>query len=446
MLGASALLILLLGGLAFGLFDSGDDGGAEDSASPRGGTDGDDTVSGTVGNDLILLGAGDDTSSLTFNEGSYAGNDTIRGAAGADFIVDIAGANELYGDTGNDTIVAIDTGAGGADSVVGGFGADMLIGDDGDTLDGGPGFDQYGVVVGDPNAAPVVLTEPVNQISLLVQEDLFTDTSYTFNADTGLTEVLLGDQVVALIPGLQPGTIDFDDFEIDVTLTEEGQTVQEAFIGPVTGTADDDLISAPLLGGQVNALDGSDRVLGSAGNDNINLGNGADFYEEFEEGFGGDDRVSGGLGFDTIRDSLGSDTLLGGFGNDEIYAAGGLRLDEGALNTDRDPDVVDGGAGDDTITIDFGDTATGGDGADAFTVRVENPFQVQPVTITDFVSGEDTLEIKTVEDIDAASFLRTEVVDGDTVVLLENADYEPNLIVAVLSGVTSPVSATLSRI
>jgi Ca2+-binding RTX toxin-like protein len=89
-------------------------------------------------------------------------------------------------------------------------------------------------------------------------------------------------------------------------------------------------------------------IVGTAGNDTINAGNGGALVL----GLGGDDRITGGNGKDCLaggdgNDVLaggnGTDVLLGGEGNDNLYGGG-------------DADVLEGGNGKDLLS--------GGDGVD----------------------------------------------------------------------------------
>ncbi len=130
---------------------------------------GDDTVTGGQGNDRIFLGDGDDISSTGANEvRATAGDDFIRGGAGNDLIIDALGSNTVFGDLGDDSISVVDglsaTGVlvagsdfGTPDIASGGFGNDALIGDDGDTLTGGQGNDEFGILA-DLNRAQANVT------------------------------------------------------------------------------------------------------------------------------------------------------------------------------------------------------------------------------------------------------------------------------------------------
>ncbi|MGD9917685.1 MAG: calcium-binding protein [Paenirhodobacter sp.] len=131
----------------------------------------------------------------------------------------------------------------------------------------------------------------------------------------------------------------------------------------LTGTAGDD----SLTGG-----DGADWILGDGGNDTLNGGKGSDLLE-------------GGAGDDKLYGVRGDDTLDGGDGND--------LLDAGRGNA-----VLDGGAGDDLLIANLfsgaSQTLSGGSGADTFQIT-QAVTGTGHVTITDFETGLDTLDLGT---------------------------------------------------
>ena len=102
----------------------------------------------------------------------------------------------------------------------------------------------------------------------------------------------------------------------------------------------------------------------------------------------GDDTILGGSEEDLIIDVSGANSISGGAGNDYIFSI------ESHAARFEGPDMVNGGDGDDLLFLDDGDTATGGDGRDAF-VTDANPYDpnYEPVQITDFDRNDDTIEI-----------------------------------------------------
>ncbi|MEM9580499.1 MAG: Hint domain-containing protein [Pseudomonadota bacterium] len=150
---------------------------------------------------------------------------------------------------------------------------------------------------------------------------------------------------------------------------------------------------------------GSDTIFGEAGDDTIAGGGGADSIDggignDTIDGGNGDDTILGGDGDDVITDSGGSgsqDSIDGGAGNDTI--SGGLASDTITGGTGADvidgqagADSVDGGAGNDTISVSQGDTVTGGEGEDYFTLQ--DTGDTGTITIDGGTTGEpggDTL-------------------------------------------------------
>jgi len=200
--------------------------------------------------------------------------------------------------------------------------------------------------------------------------------------------------------------------------------------GEMSGPEADDILQTAFLDGPFNVVtgDGDDSVLGSAGDDRIDagadadvvhgglgddvvqLGDGTDTYgvddragrfpddvrpfplsNEFgiDEAVleGGDDFVRGGAGDDDIADGYGSNTLLGNEGQDLLIA-----IDQDGLS----PDSVSGGYGQDSIFVDQGDRVTTGAGDDRVSVDIVSGVTdgYQAVTITDFVLGQDRVELE----------------------------------------------------
>ena len=128
-------------------------------------------------------------------------------------------------------------------------------------------------------------------------------------------------------------------------------------------------------------LEGSGDIdgVGGTGNDTIS-GNGG---QNLLKGNGGDDRLSGNGGEDRLYGSAGADFIEGGDGED-------------VLNGSSGNDRLEGGAGEDIL---FGsgnqDSLTGGAGADTFVFTSVSHSRVGAAdVITDFVSGEDRLDLQ----------------------------------------------------
>ncbi len=124
---------------------------------------------------------------------------------------------------------------------------------------------------------------------------------------------------------------------------------------------------------------GAGRLTGGDGNDQLTGGAEADTLH----GDAGDDTLEGGGGSDLLVGGAGRDLLMGGAGDDTLI---GLDGDEAAA------DFLNGGDGDDLLVLGAGDRASGGAGADSFTVSDWIDAD-QPGQIGDFESGIDHLVI-----------------------------------------------------
>lgn len=181
----------------------------------------------------------------------------------------------------------------------------------------------------------------------------------------------------------------------DLDNTLSGGAGDDVLVG--NGGADDlngDAGADTVFGGS-----GNDTATGGAGDDEVFLGAGADEYtpgETAAEGNdAGNDTVNGGVGSDVIVDLQGSNTLTGSGGNDILSAIDGLR-DDGTFGPDEElgtTDILRGGDDDDALIGDDGDEMTGGSGADAFYVAIDETRVQQSVVITDFNVSEDSLAV-----------------------------------------------------
>ncbi|WP_434618200.1 calcium-binding protein [Azospirillum sp. B2RO_4] len=294
---------------------------------------GNDTLIGGGGFDTLVGGDGDD---LFYIDDT---TETIEGGAGVDTAIvrydfgvqlDLAasGIEQVYGGSGNDTLVGtgstvglvIDGGAGN-DSLIGGDGDDVFYIDAGDRVEGGAGFDTVHVTGG---------------------QDLTFDFGYTgierFYSGGGNDNLIAHDAAV----------------EVD-------------------GGAGDDMLSGSDLNDTFRGGEGNDRLFSRGGNDILIGGD-------------GDDTLFGGEGDDILIGGSGIDVLFGEDGNDHIYvdAPTVAFLDGGAgddtveagygggvtLNISSSIEHFIGGAGDDTVTATdsyYGVTMTGEDGNDRLT-------------------------------------------------------------------------------
>ena len=136
------------------------------------------------------------------------------------------------------------------------------------------------------------------------------------------------------------------------------------------------------------AAGGNDRLFGEAGDDSLN-------------GAYGNDSLFGGDGSDTLVGGYGDDSLSGGDGNDSLvgdytysYSSGGADTLDGGAGNDTlfggyGNDILNGGADNDTLTGGAGnDSLTGGTGADAFVIDAGTPYSAQSDTIADFTPAD----------------------------------------------------------
>ncbi|MBD2254079.1 calcium-binding protein [Nostoc parmelioides] len=368
-----------------------------------------DVLQGGVGNDVLRGGAGNDELSGGAGNDTLDGGtgyDTLNGGDGDDILIDTEG--NINGGAGTDTLRAdyskYDNGAGihvspfgvnqifsrltgtgilnytniekfeitgtnyadilqgvtGNDILKGGGGNDGFYGGAGnDTLDGGLGYDN---VVYNGNYADY-------GISFLSNGDLQVIDNNLTNGNEG-TDILRG---VEVIDFLQNGTS----------------------VAVVTGTAGNDVLTAP---------NNSSFIFGGGGNDTINGATGNDTLD----GSTGDDRLIGGAGNDTLIGGAGVDTAIYGgnyadygisflsngdlqiidknftngndgtdilrgvevinFAQGETYAVVTGTTANNVLTASSNSSFIFGGGGNDTITGGAGnDTLVGGLGADTLT-------------------------------------------------------------------------------
>lgn len=352
---------------------------ASDVGNQLDGGAGNDTLTGGKGIDELLGGAGNDrldggagfdcvnyetsTSSITANlktgiaSGTDIGSDTLKNI------------EEICAGSGNDTLIAADTGSqleGGAgnDQLNGGLKTDTLYGGDGnDIIDAGAGDD---LIIGGDGAGDDIYkggagTDTVKYISALsgIRVDLSTTVGTATSIESNDASHIGSDQL----------------FDIE---------------NIIAGNYADTLIgssSANNLSGE----DGNDEIVGNAGNDTLTGGNGSD---TLNGGFG-NDSMTGGLGDDTymvdsasdkvienanqgndtIQTTLSSYTLSANFEN--LFFIGSAAF-KGTGNTAAN--VISGGSGNDTLM--------GGTGIDTFNITAGTD------SITDFgVGGAEILTV-----------------------------------------------------
>jgi len=338
------------------------------------GAGGNDTLNGGAGNDSLIGGAGNDSML------GGAGNDIYVVADAGDVIVEAATANEIdtvqtlltsysianianlenlsytgasnFTGTGNASNNTITSGA-GDDSINGGAGADAM--------NGGAGNDIYVV----DNAG-----------------DTIVDASGTDTVQTSLATYSIA---------------------ANASIENLSYTGTAAFTG--TGNAGNNTIIGST---------GADAIDGGAGNDTMNGGAGNDTYTVDAAG----DLIIDSAGTDTVRTALTGYSLAAGIENLTIIAAAGISVTGNDLaNTVTGAagnDTIDGGVGNDSLVGAAGndslvggagnDSITGGSGADTLTGGAGNDVFIYTATvgesltatrdvITDFVKGQDTINL-----------------------------------------------------
>ena len=283
---------------------------------------GDDSIDAGKGDDTIYAGAGDDTLDGAKNDDVLYGgdgtdtlyggnnNDVLYGGTGADKLVGGKGADTLFGGADDDELA----GGTGDDTLYGGTGDDTLDGGTGrDTLVGGAGSD---TLYGGDNRDTFVLEDGFeNDLIFGGEGGADTDTIDASALTSGVSVTLTGDEAGTMSDGTDTAT--FSEIET-FDLTDQADT----FDGSASGSS----VS-------VSAGGGADSITGGSG----------------------DDQLAGDAGGDTLFGGAGADTLYGGSGDDVI--TGG-----------DDTDSLFGDAGDDSFLIGTGDSASGGDGDDTFTI------------------------------------------------------------------------------
>ncbi len=297
----------------------------------------------------------------------FNSNDLFPGTDDDDVFDGLGGEDTIFGGSGNDTLI----GGPGDDTIFGGLDNDVLNGEEGnDTLDGSFGNDTLDG--GSGNDFFVYTQAPGNDrlIDFTQGEDQIDLTNLFFSSfETLLLLLENNDNNNATITTQLGGQVS--------TLEIEGFTVSDL-------NESDFLFETSTIGQTIEGTIAIDDLFGGNGNDEI-------------QGLGGNDRLLGGDG---------SDTLFGGVGND----------------------LLEGENGDDTLTGGGGnDTLTGGTGVDSFVY--EQTLISSNVTITDFIQGEDSINLESIK-----------LPDFQTLSLFLEDNSDNN---AIISTMTNGVISTL---
>jgi serralysin len=194
---------------------------------------------------------------------------------------------------------------------------------------------------------------------------------------------------------------------------------------PVTSLID--YVESTNVGGMLqNLLAGSDTITvqtqvgvlvsGYGGNDTMQGGAGFEYFngnqgnDVIDGGSGGNDWLVGGQGNDHITAHSGNGVLYGNLGADTLNGGSGAEIIRGG----QDSDMLNGGGGADWLAGDKGsDTVTGGSGADIFHISAGAGLD----RITDFSAAEgDRVQLS------AGQTYTVLQVGADTVVDLGNGD------------------------
>lgn len=347
--------------------------------------DGNDTVTVTLAEidapaaDVYRIYTQDGNDNITVG-GTHSSIQVVAfGGSGDDIItVSVTGNHYIYGEIGNDTIIAsagdeIIYGGDGSDNIQANAGTDRVLGGDGnDIISGGDGNDY---LYGDAGADIVHGGTGDDLIRGGTADD-------TLNGDNG-NDLIYGDSGNDLING--------------------GEGVDE-----ISGGTGHDTI---------NGNNGNDELYGDSGDDIINGGVGFDIIR----GGDGNDQIFGNEDSDRIYGQDDDDEIHGGDGNDRLYGGGGIDI----LYGDDGSDALYGGAGDDTVTGGAGiDFLYGNTGADTFVLDAGSVDRIRDfqlaegdrIDISDLITGYNSAT----DDLNEFVILR--VVDATRSNLLVDSD------------------------
>ncbi|HEX8233829.1 MAG TPA: calcium-binding protein, partial [Caulobacteraceae bacterium] len=375
----------------------------DDTADSIQGLGGNDTISGGQGDDRLFGGEGDDfIYDSNFSGDTASDSDVLDGGAGNDRLYHYQGGH--FQD--NDTIYGRD-----GDDVVWCYGVQTN-----DSIDGGAGTDEFGLIMQGITASVFAQLNPSNFTVALdgvstafvaACEKVFL---WTGSGTDNLAGGALADRIVSE-GGADTIKGGGGDDLIEVRLQQNGAAQSGMSLNG--GNGDDRLewyasfySSAAynldfaagvfeLGGASLGAISGFEtlRFEGGAGADSVTAGGGNDALN----GGDGNDILKGGDGHDYINGDVGSNSMYGGAGNDD------LSMDPGA-----DFNLLDGGDGNDSLGAYYGGTHTllggagndllsghelcvydGGSGDDFYNINVPAAF-TGPLNITDS-SGTDKL-------------------------------------------------------
>ncbi len=166
--------------------------------------------------------------------------------------------------------------------------------------------------------------------------------------------------------------------------------------------------NAPVTGDDLDNL-----LAGTAGNDEIDAGEGSDTVD----GMGGNDRILGGDDEDLLAGGEGNDTVHGGHENDTITGGNGNDL----LFGDEGGDSIAGGEGNDTITGGKGNDVIDAGGGDDLILAVLEPGKSDGKDTYNGGAGVDTLDFTgSTEAINITLSNGSATFGSDTIRFMEN--------------------------
>ena len=301
-------------------------------------------------------------------EASAANSTPVNGSFGNDFLLGTATSDIIKGNAGNDVL----SGMAGSDILDGGLGID--------TLKGGLGNDSYFV-----DATKDLVVENIGQGI----DKVVTTVNYTL-------------------------ALNVENLVLAATATVAGKV-----IGATSGTGNvlDNVIVGNDLGNTLNGLAGDDTIdgglglkgdvlVGGVGNDTYYINNRLDKITEAAGVAGGMDTALAKVDVIALSNNVeilrllevgnnadGSSIATYGTGNtiaNRIFGNSG----DNQLSGLGGDDTLIGGAGNDALIGGIGnDTLTGGSGSDYFVFEKAVSATTNVDTITDFKSGEDTIQL-----------------------------------------------------
>jgi len=420
--------------------------------------------------DIFIGSAGADTLNGTDAGESFislGGNDRINAAGGDDIINAGGGTNQIDAGAGNDTILIDGSANNGpmgvpSNGIVGGTGYDTVV-YAGPVSNyritqtvGGPltvvnltngsrdmmteveslQFSDTTVVLVPPNAAPVISGAIAANLTEGTAAQGFDALAFASDPDAG--DTLSVTNLAALPAGISfdaatqrfivdPNAAAFDALTAGQTLTltiaydvTDGSAVtatqaQFTITGTdeftlITGTAGKDTLTGTAGDDSISGLAGVDKLYGGTGNDRV-------IYDATDR------LVEGGAGTDTLVISTavsvnlaasdqvsGGSSAVTGFENIDASAA----LAAVVLSGSTGANSLTGGAGADVITGRGGaDLLTGNAGADRFVfLSAADSTALAADSITDFVAGEDRIDLSAIDAIRGGANNAFSWIDG----------------------------------